>query len=723
MTCVECPAGWGAIVDEKNQLVGGSAVCLDLGEKKPSDCKDDEYFNTTLLDCERCPFGSSCLGSITWPQVKAKFGWQQCSNDPKKFEQCSFPGACLGGPNPALSEKFLGANGTDLARCPDCKALDANLTSCSNCTQRCNAEYVDGSRLCGQCAPQYSLDGLSGKCELCPSLAQNVGFSVLGILLGVVGAIVLIQVTLSDGGDLDESDGAKSILMSYIQLLSLLPSFPIAWPDIFISIFKVGGAITAVGQHLVNFKCMSSGTSEADVFFTVKIIWAAAPPVLMLLCLMTWHLLAALFQQIQCSAGHPRRCCRVPFCFTITNLPIKIKTSWVALLYLLWPNLCSETFSLFACRSVCDDDVMFLRADLNEVCWQADSRHAYYALGLGLPMLLLYVIGLPVAALYRVWHLQVAGRSRAAAQMTLEMRENKRRRGSIIRYGESVMNDDHKIYGMFFSAFHENTWWWESTIAGRKIIIAMIGVFGANMESMQVHLTLMLVVMILLITAQVRPFGGLEHSLLQRLEMASLMAIFLTLWAGSVFYLYPKCQDPMKPEGVTLAWCDALSVTVGIVDIVMVFVLIGCFVWLKARGRGGDDTGNAEDDSGGNMLRAVMTALRDQVNWFQSRMMSEEQRQARVRARTVEAADNNALENPAVAIEMPPRSTFADEVKVAEEGEDGSRSEASNIVAPFMSPPPPLQMNFRRQVEERDMHSNPMERNWSSKGSTTQISK
>jgi hypothetical protein len=40
---------------------------------------------------------------------------------------------------------------------------------------------------------------------------------------------VYIQLTLSDGGHLDESDGAKSIGLSFIQLISLLVTFPIAW--------------------------------------------------------------------------------------------------------------------------------------------------------------------------------------------------------------------------------------------------------------------------------------------------------------------------------------------------------------------------------------------------------------------------------------------------------------------------------------------------------------
>ena len=159
MKCAKCPSGWDAILDEDDQEIQASAVCRDLSETKPADCKNDEYFNSTLRDCERCPLGSSCLGPINFTQVKAKFGWQQCSNNLKKFTQCSFPGACLGGPNKALSGKFLDAQGKDLAQC--------RIITSFNCTERCNDEYgyVNSSRLCGQCASGYSMDGLSGKCK------------------------------------------------------------------------------------------------------------------------------------------------------------------------------------------------------------------------------------------------------------------------------------------------------------------------------------------------------------------------------------------------------------------------------------------------------------------------------------------------------------------------------------------------------------------------------
>jgi hypothetical protein len=234
--------------------------------------------------------------------------------------------------------------------------------------------------------------------------------------------------------------------------------------------------------------------SDGQVFFRFQLLWGVAPPILLMMCVATWSLLNN--------------------CKVVKDLDIKIKTSCVALLYLVWPSLCSQTFSLFACRSICDDTTTFLRADLDISCWE--GVHAHYAWGLGVPMLVLYVIGLPLAALLRVRSM----------------------------HQTDVMDpEEEKIYGMFYTAFRKETWWWESTVAARKIVIALIGVFGTEMGDMQVHLSLMLVVFILLVTSQIRPFGGLKHGILHVLEMASLMvstrtlALFFSL-SRLIFTLY-----------------------------------------------------------------------------------------------------------------------------------------------------------------------------------------
>ena len=553
--CNSCPSGW----DTSKQ---GESTCTSLGYTVAKDCNIEQYLNDTSTDpanyrCVSCPPGGSCFSQsgtgITKKEVKAKFGWSRCHHDKFKFEQCSFPASCLGGPNFKIdAAKFEG----ELSR--------------KNFPEGCQVGYVNGSRLCGQCAKEYSMSGgtAGGKCEKCLDRPSILAIAVAGVVIGILCLVLFIQITLSDGGSLDESDGAKSIGLSFIQLISLLTTFPIAWPSIFTSIFQVGGAITVLGQNLVNLKCMYPDYSEAEVFYSIRLAWAALPPLLVILCLLTWQIvdkcrcagIVHVLRQRYCKEKHTLRAQKTFFSkvelalqFRVKSLDEKMKMSSVALLYLVWPSLCSTTFSLFSCRSVCDEDVTYLRADLNEQCWS--GRHKSYALGLGLPMLICYIIGLPLCAYIRV---------------------------SILKRKGKINKKMFRIWGILYTAFREKTWWWEATVAGRKVVIALIGVFGASLGAMQVHTTLLLVMFIILLTASVRPFGGSSHGLNQRLELASLVATFTTLWAGTVFNTYPKCQDPSKSEGITLPWCDVLSIFAGSIDILVVVAVVVVFVYLKA---------------------------------------------------------------------------------------------------------------------------------------------
>jgi hypothetical protein len=186
-----------------------------------------EYLNDTSIDqndwdCVSCPLGASCSGAINWTGVQAKFGWSRCHNNEAAFAQCTFPAACLGGKNPALMGKYHVYQDNIKIDLAECKASD-------NCTAQCNTAYANNSFFCGQCAYDYSHDGLTGRCDRCPPLGENIGVAIGGGLFGIVCLIGYILITLSDGGHLDESDGAKSIGLSFIQLISLLVTFPIAW--------------------------------------------------------------------------------------------------------------------------------------------------------------------------------------------------------------------------------------------------------------------------------------------------------------------------------------------------------------------------------------------------------------------------------------------------------------------------------------------------------------
>ena len=369
----------------------------------------ESFFSFQEWKCKTCPKGGYCDGEVRHAGIVPKFGWAVCSkNSSIPFQSCSFPAACLGKPNLHLLKKYKEEGNEDPANCRR-----------SNCTIGCNAAYRNDSQLCGACALNYSHGDLSGQCDKCPENGTNTAFAVLGIVFGILGIIIYVKLTLSDEGKVDASDGILAILLSFIQLISLLTTFPIEWPTIFIAIFQVGGAITVLGQHLVNLKCMLLDSTEADVFYIFLVVWALIPFFMVAASNLIWELIPRFNQ-----------------CSNITNIPQKRRTSIVALLNLIWPSLVAQTFKTFSCVSVCNNG-LFLRADINERCFE--NRHIYFVIFLGVPMMLGYVLGFPFAALIATRKLH----QRARLKKKLPSESN-----------------GFQTWGSFFSAYRTDVWWW-----------------------------------------------------------------------------------------------------------------------------------------------------------------------------------------------------------------------------------------------------------------------
>ena len=119
--------------------------------------------------------------------------------------------------------------------------------------------------------------------------------------------------------------------------------------------------------------------------------------------------------------------------------------------------------------------------------------------------------------------------------------------------------------------FRPELWWWEITVAMRKITIVLLGVFGTNMGEMQVHITAWSIVVVMLVTVKLQPYG--KRTELMFLEMFALVMIWMSLWSASVFNAYPRCEDPRVPN-VIMGWCDFMSILIGIGNICVLLVAL-----------------------------------------------------------------------------------------------------------------------------------------------------
>ena len=625
---------------EEEKPNAGKTSCERGGWKVAEDCGDNEYLgiakeqkkygqehplfgNTTCLSC---PPGAWCAdamnlththsyGNISFsgaqvsiwskPGVKPMYGWARCqkrgeytaeelTNWVPRFQACKNPQACRGAPNPVFNGKVKDEEacqemdkGTGFPVNKNCQQDRTENVPCRlnplgkgyltdklDCKKVTGPWYVDWStlnqpegcfvgyanhstnQLCGRCAPGFSRVGNS--CDKCPNEEQNRGIIIAGIILGIIGTFIYIRVTLAGAkesadkvaeqdhtkrDDQSIANGVKSIGLTYLQMMTLLSSYPIAWPTIFTRIFQVGGAVSALSESVVNIKCAAPEMTEADVFYYKGAGWAFLPIVLVGVCELCW-----LFVGCQ------------PF-FKVTHLVRNMKATAVALLYFIYPDLCTNTLAMFSCTDVCGKQM--LTADLDAECWK--GPHMTFILTVGIPMVVVYVVGLPLMAFVAIERIGI--------------RANKQ--GKVM----SEMVDDHFVFGLFYSMFKADTWWWELTIAGRKVALATIGVFGATLGLMQVHLTMALVVFIILLTAMIEPYGDEPGKPeLHILELVALVFVWLTLWAGSIFNTYPNClsNDPTDLPGTELEWCNALSLTVGVLDGLCFFVIAVAFIYLSA---------------------------------------------------------------------------------------------------------------------------------------------
>ncbi|MBK8156506.1 MAG: hypothetical protein IPK55_11165 [Streptococcus sp.] len=69
----------------------------------------------------------------------------------------------------------------------------------------------------------------------------------------------------------------------------------------------------------------------------------------------------------------------------------RIVLSIIVLMFIVHPSVTSMAVGLFNCYSL--NEQLWLYKDLSVKCW--DNTHKSYALGIGIPMIVIWVIGLP----------------------------------------------------------------------------------------------------------------------------------------------------------------------------------------------------------------------------------------------------------------------------------------------------------------------------------------
>ena len=531
-----------------------------------ADCGNSQYLNNTSTNknnwtCVGCPSGGACEGETTIDSVPPFFGWwpvpiaQRVNMYEPMFEECFYHPACQGMPNVALEHKYYDAtHQDDLAKRP------FNRTAFNKYTCNGQAGFRNHSCLCHTCAINYRRAG-SDQCAQCPDAAANWGFMFLGFVMVLLGLVFIAGTAIASAGKQELSESVQKILLNYFQVAAMIRIFPLRWPPTIESLFDFQGAFSTVGDHLVNPDCVTTSASAAELFYSKQAFFACLPFLVTVLAFVIWYVYGvvvhepffnkrtrsrteggATVAQVNQSRIPNGRPLPLPGVALSDTPPPKStpKDRFVvtvgAILYLMFPTLVGGTFQLFDCRTV--GNGRWLHADMEESC--DGVRYQIMMVLLGVTQLLFYVCGLPLLML---WFL---------------IRNKDRLHTHVVQ----------SRYGLFFAGYKENRFYWEIVLSLRKIVIVGLGVFGPSLGAVRQSQAALLVLFIFIVLEIIgNPFQEptVRHKILAKLELSTLMVLFLTMWSGLMIFASAEAND---------------TASVVFLTVVVVLMTVVMIVWL-----------------------------------------------------------------------------------------------------------------------------------------------
>ena len=326
--------------------------------------------------------------SITQYSLKARFGWWRESKFSKAFFPCLNPAACLGAPNALLETQFPNAR------------IDSNET--------CDLAVFKPSRLCATCKEGYARGTGNGSCNQCHPV-RNVVLFVFALIVGVLGLLFLVRITVFKPRVVRLSDGIKKVGLSYLQLATLAMHVDVPWTEQLEQLFAWQSFSSNVSDAVLSLDCVL-GWSAFDTFRLKFIMVMATPP----------FIVAASYGGIRAIRGT-----RSQFHATV-----------ILLWYLVFPSIVGGGGHAVHVRST----------------WRKGLLGAGPRSG---------VLGRGAHGVFCLWH---GGRCHVRAGHA-----GGRVPGASIDRSRSM--DAREKFGILYDGYNEECWWWEVTVVARKVVV------------------------------------------------------------------------------------------------------------------------------------------------------------------------------------------------------------------------------------------------------------
>jgi hypothetical protein len=447
--------------------------------------------------------------------------------------------------------------------------------------------YKNGSRACTACREGFTRYGLSS-CAQCmePAVAKWLWVSAAFAAVVFVVVVVRWKVRAENSGK-KSYHSEKRIIVSNLQVISVLMSFSVNWPQSLVSVMNTVGAPFS-GTNLVSaLDCTAwlnplvigggddaiGDRSYASIMYASILLISLIPFMTLLLSAIYWY---------ACTAAFPRLLCKRQVAAHESNPRDGLMVTMVFVSYLMYPSLARSGLELFDCEYLGDpfslahnqlvnasgagastgtvpagEKQFYLARDLDETCFV--GRHWSMLLFVGFPMVALYLVGMPLTAMCVLYrnraHLVVHHKRHAAQQQEFGMagagdgdeQQLARLQASHESRIEQIEKRNLFTWGMVYSGFREDRWWWEITIVVRKLGLIAIATFIKKSET-QIATALGLMILLVNIEHLFLPYNKgstLDGEFLHRLEIMSFGVLLLLLWQA-LFFTIVDCNAPSQ---------------------------------------------------------------------------------------------------------------------------------------------------------------------------------
>eukprot|EP00808_Paulinella_micropora_P010916 g20679.t1 len=579
--CVNCTAGTFNV--QSGQYVCVPCGTLDFTEKEgQTKCDVCTHYDSEAIGTEDgrfCECGPNFL-ALSFDQAKVSPLRHTLSPNRLSEDQNKLGFYCVPCPQGANCSR-AGTHLANIQALPGYfKGTDSSNSTFFSCfiPNACSgaAKCVDGytGPACAQCDVGYVSDGAFG-CNECLPSSQLIPISIAALIFLFLACGFYIRHLVTSSHLL--TDTLVKVAISGIQVNIFALNYQFNWESYLDTFLKIEHDIATIGIGYLQLDCYIQPPSGMSVFFLTQLFFFVSP--LVLVVVMPAVLIGCVHIGTVCCRQHPIRVAArhwwtaarhwwtvsvvtIAFlllqilCFCLGCSALAARHWWtvsvVIIAFLLFPTLAQRFLLFFSCQRLGQGDELYLTGDLGVKCWS--KQHVFYTLVLGVPYLVLYVLGIPLGGYL------------------------------ILRYGyrHQLLDDApfFRKYGFLYHGYRLTydgstpIFAWDVVLQLRKFSVMALGIFFSDSVEVASMLALFVLGLFLLLQTNRRPFS---HDLLNLAEVVSLTVSLLTFYSGlfSVFDL--TISVPARP------YLSAFSLGLNIL-----FLLVMARIWCVLRWREND---------------------------------------------------------------------------------------------------------------------------------------